>query len=116
MVTRGMLGEPARRGGALAGLGLAGSLRWLPVSLGRNRVNERQPDGMIRRRRFGLTAPPGPARAGLRSGAGIPLAGSLPVRPGLGHVVGYLPRGVRCAVGRGDDAGRHDGRRDSSGG
>jgi len=31
----------------------------------------------------------------LRSGAGSPLAGSLPVRLGLVHVVGYLLRGVR---------------------
>ena len=50
-VTPGMLGEPARRGGALAGLGQAGSLPSSPVSLGRNRVKERQPDGMIRRGR-----------------------------------------------------------------
>jgi hypothetical protein len=95
MVTRGMLGEPARRGGTLAGLGLAGSLRCLPVSLGRDRVKERHPDEMIRHGRFGLTAPPSPARAGLRSGAGIPLADSLPVRLGLVHVVGYLLRDVR---------------------
>jgi len=94
-VTPGMLGEPARRGGALAGLGLAGSLRCLPVSLGRDWVKERHPDEMIRRRRFGLTAPPSPARAGLRAGVGIPLADSLPVRLGLVHVVGYLPRDVR---------------------
>jgi hypothetical protein len=96
MLTRGMLGEPARRGGALAGLGLAGSLRCSPVSLGRDRVTERHPDEVIRRGRFGLTGPrPGPAMAGLRSGAGIPLAGSLPVRLGLVHVVGYLLRDVR---------------------
>ena len=94
-VTPGMLDEPARRGGALAGLGLAGSLPCLPVSLGRNRVKERQPDEMIRRRRLGLTALSSPARAGLRSGAGIPLADSLPVRLGLVHVVGYLLRDVR---------------------
>jgi len=78
MVTRGMLGEPARRGGALAGLGLAASLPCLPVSLGRGRVKERHPDEMIRRRRFGLTALSSPARGGLRSGVGIPLADSLP--------------------------------------
>ena len=77
MVTRGMLGEPARGGDVLAGLGLAGSLPFSPVSLGRDRVKERQPDGMIRRRRFGLTAPPSLARAGFYSGAGIPLADSL---------------------------------------
>jgi hypothetical protein len=47
MVTRGMLGEPARRGGALAGLGLAGSLPCSPVSLGHDRVKERHPDEMI---------------------------------------------------------------------
>jgi hypothetical protein len=95
MVTRGMLGEPARRGGALAGLGLAGSLPCLPVSLGRDRVKERHADEMIRHGRFGLTAPPSPARGGLRSGVGIPLADSLPVRLGLVHVVGYLLRDVR---------------------
>jgi len=72
MVTRGMLGEPARRGGALAGLGLAGSLPCLPISLGRDRVKERQPDEMIRRRRLGLTAPLSLARVGLRSRVGIP--------------------------------------------
>jgi hypothetical protein len=87
-ITRGMLGGPARRGGVLAGLGLAGSLPFSPVSLGRDRVNERPPDGMIRRRRLALTAPPSPARAGLRSGAGILLADSLPVRLGPVHVVG----------------------------
>jgi hypothetical protein len=76
MVTRGMLGEPAR-GGVPAGLGLAGSLRFSPVSLGRDRVSERHPDEMIRRRRFGLTALSSPARTGLRSGVGIPLADSL---------------------------------------
>jgi hypothetical protein len=88
MVTRGMLGEPARRGGALAGLGLAGSLPCLPVSLGRDRVKARHPDEMIRRRRFGLTGPaePGPGRLAFR--AGIPLAGSLPVRLALVHVAG----------------------------
>jgi len=77
-VTRGMLDEPAPGGGVLAGLGLAGSLPFSPVSLGRNRVKERQPDEMIRRRRLGLTALSSPARAGLRSGAGILLAGSHP--------------------------------------
>ena len=86
------------------------------ISLGRDRVKERHPDEMIRRGRFGLTAPPSPARAGLRSGAGIPLAGSFPVRLGLVHVVGYLPRDVRCTAGQDDDAHRHDSRRDSSGG
>jgi len=116
-VTRGMLGEPARRGGALAGLGLAGSLPCSPVSLGRGWVKERHADAMIRRRRFGLTAPPGPARAGLRAGAGIPLAGSLiPSGPGwfTPRVTCRAARG--CAAGRGDDADRHDGRPDSSGG
>src|SRR5579859_5100200 len=58
MVTRGMLGEPARRGGALAGLGLAGSLSFSPVRLGRDRMKERHADEMIRRRRLGLAAPP----------------------------------------------------------
>src|SRR5580704_8376821 len=64
-------------GGVLAGLGLAGSLPFSPVSLGRNRVKERQPDEMIRRRRLGLTARSSPARAGFYSEVGIPLAGSL---------------------------------------
>ena len=95
MVTRGMLGESARRGGALAGLGLAGSLLCLPASLGRDRVKERHPDEMIRHGRFGLNAPPSPAWAGLRSGVGIPLADSLPVRLGPGHAVGYMLRDVR---------------------
>lgn len=44
---------------------------------------------------LGLTALSSPARVGLRSGVGIPLADSLPVRLGLGHVVGYLLRDVR---------------------
>ena len=35
------------------------------------------------------------AELAYRRGAGIPLAGSLPVRLGLVHVVGYLPRDVR---------------------
>jgi len=43
---------------------------------------------MIRRRRLGQTALSSPARAGMRSGVGIPLAGSLPARLGLVHVVG----------------------------
>jgi hypothetical protein len=95
MVTCGMLDEPARRGGALAGLGLAGSLPCLPVSLGRDRVKERHADEMIRHGRFGLTAPPSLARPACVPGVGIPLADSLPVRPGLVHVVGYLLRDVR---------------------
>jgi hypothetical protein len=83
MVTRGMLDEPARRGGVLAGLGLAGSLRFSPVSLGRDRVKERQPDGMIRCRRLGLAALSSPAGAGFYFGVGTPLAGSLiQSRPG----------------------------------
>jgi len=53
----------------------------------------------------------------LRSGVGIPLAGSL-IQSGPGSFTpeGYLPRGVRCAAGRGDDADRHDGQPDSFGG
>jgi len=83
MVTPGMLGEPARRGGVLAGLGLAGSLLYLPVSLGRDRVKERHPDEVIRHGRFGLTAPPSPARAGFYFEVGTPLADSLiQSRPG----------------------------------
>ena len=77
MVTRGMLDEPARGGGVLAGLGLAGSLPFSPVSLGRDRVKERQPDEMIRRRRLGLTVLSSPARAGFYSEVGISLADSL---------------------------------------
>src|SRR2546430_16782685 len=69
-VTPGMLGEPARRGGALAGLGLAGSPRGLPVRLGRDWGKERHPDDMIRRRRVGLTAPPSPAPARLAAAGG----------------------------------------------
>ena len=57
-------------GGVLAGLGLAGSLPFSPVRLGRNGVKERQPDGMIRRRRLGLTALSNPARAGFYSSSG----------------------------------------------
>jgi hypothetical protein len=87
MVTRGMLGEPARQGGVPAGLGQAGPLPYSPVSLGRGRVKERHPDEMIRRRRLGQTALSSPARAGMRSGVGIPLADSLPARLGLVHVV-----------------------------
>jgi hypothetical protein len=72
---------------------------------------------MIRRRRLGLTALSSPARVGFYSEVGIPLAGSLiQSSPGLVHAEGYLPRGVRCAAGRGDDADRHDGQPDSLGG
>jgi len=61
----------------LAGLGLAGSLPFSPVSLGRNRVKERQSNEMIRRRRLGLTALSSPARVGFYCEVGIPLADSL---------------------------------------
>ena len=114
-VTRGMLDEPARRG-VLAGLGLAGSLPFSPVSLGRNRVKERQPDEMIRRRRLGLTALSSLARAGFYSEVGVPLADSL-IQSGPGSFTPRVTcRGVRCAAGRGDDADRHDGQPDSFGG
>jgi hypothetical protein len=95
MVTPGMLGGPARRGGVLAGPGPGRLASVSPVSLGHDRVKERQPDGMIRRRPLGLAALPRPARVGLRSGARIPLADSLPVRLGRIDVVGYLLRDVR---------------------
>jgi hypothetical protein len=54
-------------------------------------VKERQPDEMIRRRQLGLTAPPSPARARLRSRVGIPLADSL-IQSGPGS---FTPR-VTC--------------------
>jgi hypothetical protein len=47
MVARDMVGEPARRGVVLAGLGLAGSIPFLAVSLGRVRVIERHLNDMI---------------------------------------------------------------------
>jgi len=49
-VTRGMLGEPALRGGVLAGLGRLASV--FAFSLGRNRVKKRHPDELIRRCRY----------------------------------------------------------------
>jgi len=90
-VTRGMLGEPARRGGALAGPG-PGRLASVFPRQPRTRPGERASSGWH-------DSPPTvradrPARAGLRSGAGSPLAGSLPVRLGLVHVVG-LPAARR---------------------
>jgi hypothetical protein len=80
-------------------------------------VKERQPDEVIRRRRLGLTALSSPARVGFYSVVGIPLADSL-IQSGPGSFTPrvYLPGGVRCAAGRGDDADRHDGQPDSFGG
>lgn len=46
-VARDMVGEPARRGDVLTGLGLAGSLPFLTVSLGRGRVSKRHLIGVI---------------------------------------------------------------------
>jgi len=101
-VTRGMLDEPARGGGVLAGLGLAGSLPFSPVSLGRNRVKERQPDGMIRRRRLGLTALSSPARVGFYSEVGIPLPtpSSSPARARSRRGLPAARREVRGGPGR----------------
>jgi hypothetical protein len=88
--------EPARRGGVLAGLGQAGSLPCSPVSLGRDRVKERQPDEMIRRRPSGLTAPPGPPGAASVPGSAYRWPALSSVRLGLVHAEGYLPHDVRC--------------------
>jgi len=52
-------------------------------------VKERHPDEMIRHGRFGLTAPPSPARAGLRAGVGIPLADSL-IQSGSGSFTSWV--------------------------
>jgi hypothetical protein len=59
-------------------------------------VKQRHADEMICRRRFGLTAPRARPGAGLRSGAGIPLADSL-TKSGSGSFTswGYLLRDVR---------------------
>jgi hypothetical protein len=50
-----MVGVPARRGGVLTDLGLAGSLPFL-LSLGRGKVNERHLTAVIRARRVPRSA------------------------------------------------------------